>query len=187
MIEKINEYWWHDGHFNEDQRDYFISILKELQPKTALELGWATGRSCITILIAGNPEKMLSIDINLDYMDARSHADLMIKDFNNLNILEGNSNSILTTKFLDDEFPNGIDFIFVDGCHTYQCAKRDCNKAYQHLSPGGIMIVDDYNSGPPNGWKAKAVDKAVNDFSKSNNLSFNTWNKKGKGCAIFKK
>ena len=187
MIEKINKYWWHDGHFNEDQRDYFISLLKELNPKTALELGWASGRSCITILTAGNPEKMLSVDINLDYMKARSHADLMVKDFDNLNIIEGDSNTVLTPEFLNEEFPEGIDFIFVDGCHDYKCAKGDCNKSYTHLKKGGIMVVDDYNSGPPNGWFSAEVNKGVNEFAKENNLSFDRWNIKGKGFAIFKK
>ena len=188
MVEKINNYWFPSGHFNEDQRDYFIKVLTKLKPKTILEIGWASGRSCITSLIAGNPTKMISVDLNLDYItNARSHSETFKKDFKNWSVIEGDSNKILTHNFLNNEFPNGIDFIFVDGCHDYRCAKLDCENSYRHLNNGGIMIVDDFMSGPPNGWKVLDVENAVNDFAMENNLTYETWYEEGKGFAIFKK
>ena len=74
MINKINKYWFHDGHFNSDQRDYFIETLEKLKPDNILEIGFASGRSCITSLVAGQPNKMISLDIDLDYIGARNHA-----------------------------------------------------------------------------------------------------------------
>jgi len=188
MISKINKYWFPHGHFNENQRDYFIEILTELKPKTILEIGWASGRSCVTSLIAANPDKMVTVDWNLDYItNARTHSEIFKRDFKNWSVVEGDSTKILTSEFLNTEFPNGIDFIFVDGCHDYECAKLDCENSYKHLNVGGVMIVDDFMSGPPDGWEVVDVENAVNDFTKENNLTYETWNMLGKGFAIFKK
>ena len=37
MLETIEKYWWSEGHFNFDQRDYFIETLGKLNPKNVLE------------------------------------------------------------------------------------------------------------------------------------------------------
>jgi hypothetical protein len=59
---------------------------------------------------------------------------------------------------------------------------------YKHLKSGGTMIVDDYKSGPPRGCSIKDVDKAVEEFSKNHNISFETIKlSDGKGMAIFRK
>jgi predicted O-methyltransferase YrrM len=187
MINKINKYWFNDGHFNSDQRDYFIETLEKLKPDNILEIGFASGRSCITSLVAGQPNKMISLDIDLDYIGARNHAILMETEFPNLSIIEGNSNEVLNSEFFEKNFKSGVDFAFVDGCHNYECAKKDCENVYPNLNKGGVMVVDDYKSGAPNGCTIVEVDNAVNDFAKENNLLFETWSVNGKGFAIFKK
>jgi len=187
MVDKINKYWWHDGHFNEYQRDFFIEILEKIKPKYILEIGFASGRSCSTCLSWANPIKMISIDIDLDYMGARNHADLMMKDFNNLKIIEGDSKILITKDFLEGEFPTGLDFIFVDGGHSYNDAYSDMENTFNHLSENGVMIIDDYYSGSPDGCSIKDVDNAVDDFVKKNNLNFTKWNNNGKGFCIIKK
>lgn len=188
MLQKINELWFYDGHFNYDQRDFFIKLLTELKPKNVLEIGWASGRSCITILESCSPKKMISIDINLDYIrGAREHTEKFKIKYPNWLIKEGNSNEILNVQFFESEFPDGLDFIFVDGCHSYECAKKDCELSYKFLTKGGVMIVDDFQSGLPNGASLPDVDNAVKDFANDNNLQYETWNVSGKGFAIFKK
>ena len=66
-------------------------------------------------------------------------------------------------------------------------AKLDMENCFPKINDGGIMVVDDYRSGPPNGCYLQDVNNAVEDFAKTNNLSFDSWNEKGKGFAIFKK
>tara|TARA_R110000824_G_scaffold329779_2_gene516500 strand:- start:1423 stop:1989 length:567 start_codon:yes stop_codon:yes gene_type:complete len=188
MREEIDKYWFPVGHFNEDQRDYFIEVLDKLQPKSVLEIGWASGRSCITILATSKPQKMLSVDIDLDYIEgARSHANSFKERYPNWDICEGDSTVLLTEEYMKKEFPNGVDFIFVDGGHDYKSAKLDCHNTYNHLNTGGVMVVDDFKSGPPNGCSIPDVERAVIDFARQHNLSFEEWNVGGKGFAIFKK
>ena len=187
MIDKIKKYWWHDGHFNENQRDLFIEILYRVKPKNILEIGFASGRSCCTALIAANPEKMISVDINLDYMGARENANLLMSDFKNLEIIEGDSKQILNKDFLEKEFPGGLDFVFVDGGHSYEDAFKDMANTYGFINSGGVMIVDDFKSGPPDGCSILDVDKAVEDYSKEFNAEYQVWYNSGKGFAIFEK
>lgn len=187
MIEKIDKYWWPKGHFNLNQRDYFIETLKQLKPDNVLEIGFASGRSCITALVVAQPIRMVSLDIDLDYIGARKHAQLLEADFPNLRIIEGNSGTILNEQFFNNYFADGVDFAFVDGGHSYEDAKTDCDNVYPYLNRGGMMVVDDYMSGPPDGCTIQGVTNAVNDFAKENRLSFETWNVRGKGFAIFTK
>ena len=187
MLETIENYWWPKGHFNLDQRDYFIEILGKLNPKSVLEIGFASGRSCITALVATQPRRMVSLDIDLDYIGARKHAQLLEDDFPNLKIIEGDSGKILNKQFFNNYFADGVDFAFVDGGHSYKDTKTDCENVYPHLNQGGMMVVDDYKSGPPNGCELPSVTIAVNHFARENNLSFEIWNVKGKGFAIFTK
>ena len=189
MLETIENYWWPVGHFNFDQRDYFIEMLGKLNPDNVLEIGFASGRSCVTALVAAQPSRMVSVEIDLDSVQpsARKHAQLLEADFPNLKIIEGNSDTILNEQFFNNYFADGVDFAFVDGGHSYEDAKTDCENVYPHLNQGGMMVVDDYMSGPPNGCELATVTAAVNDFATENSLLLQAWNVKGKGFAIFAK
>lgn len=180
----IEKFWHENGHLNEDQRDFLIDTLIRLKPKYCLEVGFATGRSTITILESARPEKLISIDINLDYMNARTHAMNLMRTYTNLTIYEGNSKFVLTEAFFKSEFPNQIDFAFIDGGHSYMECLEDISRIYPNLKTGGVMIVDDFKSGPPNGCVLPGVTSAVEDFCRQNNAVIEEWNKMGKGFAI---
>jgi predicted O-methyltransferase YrrM len=188
IIKNINKLWFHKGHLNEDQRDFLINILKEIKPKFCIETGFASGRSAITTLNAAEPELLISIDINLDYISgARLHSEKIKENFNNFKLIEGSSSKILTDDFFNDNFPHGIEFAFIDGDHSYAGAYSDIERVYAKINNGGIMIVDDYMSGPPNGARILSVNNAVNDFAEKNNIKIERWESKGKGFAIFRK
>jgi len=185
IVRKIEKYWHFQGHFNEDQRDFFIHFLLEKKPKYILEIGFATGRSCVTSLLSTNPVKMISIDIDFNYMDAKISNEKINNSFENLKLVSGDSCKIIDKYFMESEFPFGVDFIFVDGGHAYNQALSDMNNTWDHLNLGGIMIVDDFESSAPNGCSIPDVDRAVYFFSEQRGLNFKRWNIKGKGFAIF--
>jgi len=189
--EKIDEWWCENGHLNEDQRDFLKQRLEEIRPKNTLETGTSTGRGSATILCFGSPEKHVSVDLSLDGAEGchhnRSFVNKMIEYFDNFKHFEGDSRVVLSEDFFDNEFPDGIDFFFVDGGHTYDVAYSDMKAGWPNINKGGMMIVDDYRSGPPNGAALPSVTSAVDDFARDNNLQFEPWNKDGKGFAIFSK
>jgi predicted O-methyltransferase YrrM len=57
-----------------------------------------------------------------------------------------------------------VDFIFVDGDHSYEATLNDCEKYYPFLKKGGLFCGHDYSS-------IEAVYKAVNDFREKNKIS----------------
>lgn len=184
IVDKISRYWYDKGHLNTDQRDYFIETLQALKPRFCLEIGFASGRSAVTTLVAANPELLVSVDLSLDYIQgARAHAAVLQRDFPNLKICEGSSTQVLNEDFFQANFPNGIDFAFVDGDHTYAGCLADLEKVFPHLSQNGIIIIDDYRSGAPNGVSFPEVTDAVDDFVLQNRLSLRYWQKDGKGIA----
>jgi hypothetical protein len=66
----------------------------------------------------------------------------------------------------DDAFKffekKSVDFIFIDGLHTYEQVKNDCQNYYSILKDGGIFSGHDYNT-------ILEVKNAVNEFAKSVN------------------
>ena len=58
-------------------------------------------------------------------------------------------------KFHDDS----IDFVFIDGLHTYEQVLNDCENYYPKLKSGGLFCGHDYN-------KIEDVRKAVDEFAK---------------------
>lgn len=188
LIEQIETLWWPDGHLNNDQRDFLIELLVKLKPRYCIETGFATGRSAVTTLCAANPEVLISIDIDLNYMNAKSHANLLQNKFKNFKVIESDSSKVLVQEFFDSYYKNGIDFAFIDGSHTYAGAYYDISTIYNQLNIGGIMVIDDFESGAPNGCEIQDVNNAVYDFCSKNNIElYKKWNKLGKGFAILKK
>jgi len=177
----VAHFWPEKGHLNEDQRDFLIDLLQEKNPRFCIETGFCTGRSSITTLIACTPVKLVSIDVK-EEIEASD-----LSSFKSFKFIKGDSRHILKNKFFKKEFPEGIDYAFIDGDHSYEGCLNDLVSIYPHMNPKGIMVIDDYMSGPPNGGALPEVDKAIHDFIKSKNIVIQKWNKKGKGFAIIRK
>jgi len=57
-----------------------------------------------------------------------------------------------------------VDFIFVDGDHSYEATLADCESYYPFLKKGGIFCGHDYSS-------IEAVHRAVSDFREKNGIT----------------
>lgn len=63
------------------------------------------------------------------------------------------------------EFEDGsLDFVYIDGDHTYESVKQDLDLYERIVKPGGVLTGDDY--GDP-GWWDNGVTKAVDEFAAS--------------------
>ena len=58
-------------------------------------------------------------------------------------------------KINDDE----LDFLFIDGCHTYECVYKDLVNYYPKVKSGGIISGDDFS----NKFQGFGIIDAVND------------------------
>lgn len=190
-IEKnIEKFWFTDGgHLSQEQKLFYIQLFTKLQPKTCLEIGFAGGRHTATMLCSCSPKKVISVDIDLNYHNGKKSIEKIKNSYNNIEFIEANSNTLLTSNFFLSNFPDGLDYVLVDGGHSYAEALQDMENCYPYLNKGGIMIVDDFESGPPIGCPIPSVDRAVKYFaSKNSGLVYETIKLiDGKGMALFHK
>ena len=95
----------------------------------------------------------------------KSVQKLLKKYNNNIKLIAGDTNSVLKDINLKD-----IDFVFLDGGHSYQTVYNDLNNLYQHMKDKKrVILCDDYGSES----YIPEVEKAINDFRKKNNLQVN--------------
>ena len=57
--------------------------------------------------------------------------------------------------------PSYFDWVYIDGNHLYEFAKRDLEAYYPKVKPGGFLTGDDYG---PGGWWEGGVQRAVDEF-----------------------
>ncbi len=183
------EYWCKRGHFNEDQFIFINDLVKKRRPKYCLETGFCTGRSALSVLHENDVQKFVNIDINYNYFaEGREMLQKFKERWSVFKGIENSSKNILTEEFFKNEFPNGIDWFTVDGEHSYEGCFGDIEKALPYMNQEGIIIIDDYKSGPPNGCHLPQVTKACDDIYEKyryNIFEKITWNMKGKGFCIF--
>ena len=83
----------------------------------------------------------------------------------NIKLIAGDTNSVLKEINL-----NNIDFVFLDGGHSYQTVCNDLTNLYEHMKDKKkVILCDDYGSES----YIPEVEKAINDFIKQNNLKLN--------------
>lgn len=183
--------WCPVGHFNPDQADFYAEVLGQLRPTTAVEVGFGTGRSAASVLHAadGSLRKMVSIEQNLDFISplGRPMAARLADRFQGFRVIEGWSRDVLVDGFLASVFPDGIDFATVDGEHDFAGCTFDLTAVAPHICVGGMIAVDDYRSGPPNGVAFPEVDRAVDEFRDRHRTTFDArvWHAAGKGMCLF--
>jgi hypothetical protein len=62
------------------------------------------------------------------------------------------------------DLPNGLDFVYVDGCHEYDCVMKDLNIYYPKIRSGGVLAGHDF-------WASNlGVCQAVLEFCHTNAL-----------------
>ena len=95
----------------------------------------------------------------------KSVQKLLKKYNNNIKLIAGDTNSVLKEIDLKN-----IDFVFLDGGHSYQTVHNDLTNLYEHMKDKKkVILCDDYGSES----YIPEVAKAIDDFRKKNNLQLN--------------
>ena len=90
---------------------------------------------------------------------------LLRKYNNNIKLIAGDTNTVLKEIDLSD-----IDFVFLDGGHSYQTVYSDLTTLYEHMKDKQkVILCDDYGIES----YIPEVEKAVNDFIQQKNLKLN--------------
>ena len=73
------------------------------------------------------------------------------------------------TEHIEDE---SLDFLYIDGNHQYEFAKKDIELYYSKIKKGGIIGGYDYTNSPETEREHFGVFKAVNEFFKKKKINF---------------
>ena len=173
--------------------DFFLKEVKAKSPKTFLEVGvfhGVTARNICELLYKihksnfkyigldlfekndenksevipstyfSNPFKKIYFNYIKKHNPYSKEAveDLLKKFKDNITLIKGNSNLIL--KKID---MSKIDYVFLDGGHTYQTVKSDLECCLEVVQNNGTIMCDDYNFG-----HLPDVKKAIDEFVKNN-------------------
>ena len=114
-----------------------------------------------------NPLKTIYYNyvIRLDPYSQQSVLKLLKKFEKNINIIKGNSNTILK------EIPIKFDYVFLDGGHKYETVKNDLINLTQVVNKGGVILCDDYDL-----TYASGVKKAIDDYIIEKNFNLKILN-----------
>ena len=101
---------------------------------------------------------------NLNSIDSVSK--LLKKYSDNIKLIAGDTNKVLKEINLQN-----IDFVFLDGGHSYQTVTSDLSILYQNMmGKNKVILCDDYGEAS----FIQEVKNAIDDFSNKNNIKINT-------------
>lgn len=157
------------------RRNHLLQYCKNFIPEksTVSEVGVAEGFFSQTILDTLSPQKMYLVDLyehnspHHEY-NRTNHYSYIINKFGNndkISIMKG-----LSWECLDKLPSESLDFIYIDGDHSYESVKKDIVAAYRIIKSGGIIQFNDYTTFSPVENMRYGVLHAVNEFLQTHNV-----------------
>lgn len=158
------------------------SAVLEVLPKASIgiEVGVARGDFSKRILNTVKPQRLILVDPwHIAEEGSQKHAAHYGSDRVDQSFLDARYDSVLNRfkeqrekaiveifrgTFLEWslEYPGiSVDWVYVDGDHTFDAVSRDLDLAYQIVKPGGLIACDDYCK---KGWWEDGVTEAVHKF-----------------------
>lgn len=173
-LNKLNEM---EAECDADWQVYYHilpSLINQYNLKRGAEVGIFMGSHCKRILETTQVTKLYGIDSYVPYCPedtlSVNYYDLFynkVKDkmsvFGERFTLIRNFSHVACNQFKDGE----LDFVFIDGDHSYEAVKTDLECWYNKVRDGGIVAGDDYATRHP------GVPRAVNEFFGKKGLKVN--------------
>jgi predicted O-methyltransferase YrrM len=142
-----------------------LLLLQGKGPQVGLEIGCAEGHTT-HYLLRNLPELVLhGIDPYVNYQDWNGrflsdrvdmHQQILdyCAEFGDRFIMHRDFSDNMVNHFEDAS----LDFIFIDGIHTYEQVTIDCENYFSKVKSGGVFAGHDYNV-------IEGVNRAVNEFA----------------------
>lgn len=151
----INEASQHTNHIN---LLYVVAVAKHLRAKQIFEFGTWLGKTTYHLAGATDETHVVTLDLPPDQAASGAHQGHFFKT--------SDRSSRITALELDARdfdasgYEGAMDFVFIDGDHSYEGVKSDTENALRMLKPGGTVIWDDCDGKNPD------VLRYLRDFSR---------------------
>lgn len=151
-----------EGYLDDHQRLMLAALARGLGARSFFEIGTNRGRTAWTVA-RNNPDlTTYTLDVPLDSAPADVKLSMGSDDRRFLRPDEATGEAFRDTleaeritqlwgdsaAFDFSPYAGSIDFVYVDGAHTYEYVESDTRHAFEMLSPTGTVAWDDYGSNP---------------------------------------
>ena len=134
-----------------------VELVREAQPKHIVEIGTWNGKRA-TEMLAVSDAYYTGFDLFEEANDTTDKEELNVKNhedmvdvakkiemvgFNKFSLIRGNTRETLPKWIESDDF-QPFDFAFIDGGHSVETIKSDYENIKKAITPGGIIVLDDY-------------------------------------------
>ncbi|MEM2145352.1 MAG: class I SAM-dependent methyltransferase [Candidatus Jordarchaeaceae archaeon] len=150
---------WHFAIFPAQMKEEIIQLLEKivlLKPKALLEIGTANGGTLFLFCRVATPETLI---VSMDLPGGRfggGYPEWKIPLFRSfaltqkIFLLQVNSHDSTTLEKMKEILKEQkIDFLFIDGDHTYEGVRKDFQMYGSLVRKGGIIAFHDIVPGPP--------------------------------------
>ena len=125
-----------------DKQNNFYRLLKKINAKNVLEIGFNSGFSCLFMKMMEPTLDITCVDINLHKYVVPCFEKLK-KDFDYLKLLPYSSYDVVLPELIKDK--KTYDLIHIDGDHRIEGAKKDLDLCLKLCHENTIIIFDDTN------------------------------------------
>ena len=150
------------GYIDDAQRSIIAALVNGVEARTFFEIGTSLGRTTWTVA-HHNPElQIYTLDVPPDDDADQTAFELGAEDRTYFRPADACGEAFRDTteaeritqlwgdsaRFDYSPYDEKIDFVYVDGAHTYDYVRSDTRHALQMLSPEGTIAWDDYVTSP---------------------------------------
>ena len=172
-----------------------LRLLQNIKPKVVLEIGTANGGSLFLFTRVAQPDAtLISIDLPRGPFGAGypTWKIPMYKSFTlphqKIHLVRKNSHNVSTLDVIKNILDDGkVDFLFIDGDHTYEGVKRDFEMYSPLVGRGGIIAFHDIVPGSPEnvGAVPRFWNEICNKYEEHKMLEIvANWNQSGYGIGV---
>ena len=155
------------------RREELLELLERvraLEPRYVCEIGTAAGGTLYFLTrVAHESALIVSIDVATP-LHTRFARRKLARGSQRIVSLEGDSQAAGTAQRLREQLGHaGLDFLFIDGDHSYEGVRRDFELYAPLVRPGGLIALHDINpdSGDPTGPISGEVPRAWAELRRS--------------------
>jgi predicted O-methyltransferase YrrM len=148
-----------------------LHLVRDLHPQRVLEIGTASGGTLFLFATVAPPDGKL---VSVDWEPYRDHpcnpARLRLyrhfaQGRQTIRVLKADTHDTSTVARVKQELEGQVDFLFIDGDHSYEGVARDAELYLPLVRPGGIAAFHDVC--PDHARNATGVADWWRDFSRS--------------------
>lgn len=152
-----------------------LNLLAESQPRVVVEIGADRGGNLALLAqVAHQNALLISVDpVHHDH--ATTHIAAFAKSDQTITLIDGDSHQTMTKERVLQALAGApIDFLFIDGDHSYEGVRDDYSMYSPLVKPEGVIAFHDiypnagdpniYVGGVPEFWKELKADNMIHEF-----------------------